>query len=105
VKTAKIDEETKLELILPKQAIGLEELQNSPEILEDSPLTELVFGITREMMRKGVSFGVSDELTHGMQVKLIDQDVVLDFTEQAVGAMLMQHLQPRFRAILEGVVR
>jgi V/A-type H+-transporting ATPase subunit E len=104
-KNVKIDDETELELILPKQVIDLEELQTSPETLEDSPLTEVVFGITREMMIKGVSFSLSDELTNGMQVKLKDQDVILDFTEQAVGAMLLQHLQPRFRAILEGVVR
>ena len=104
-KAAKIDEKTELELILPKHVVSLEELQASPGILEDSPFTGLVLGITREMIKKGVSFSVSDELTNGMQVRLKDRDVVLDFTEQAVGTMLLEHLQPRFRAILEGVVR
>jgi V/A-type H+-transporting ATPase subunit E len=31
--------------------------------------------------------------------------VVLDLSDQAVAAALLEHLQPRFRALLEGVVK
>ncbi len=94
-----------IEFVLPEQAVGLNELREAPEKLAQSPLTEMVFGLTRDMLLEGVNFTSSTALKSGMQVKLKDQDLVLDFTEQSVAAMLLEHLQPRFRAILEGVVR
>ncbi len=102
---ADIDKNAKLEFILPENAVGLSDLQNSPEQIESSPLTEFVFGLTRDMLIDGVSFTTSTDVKGGMSVKLEDRDLVLDFTEQAVASMLLEHLQPRFRAILEGVVR
>jgi V/A-type H+-transporting ATPase subunit E len=38
-------------------------------------------------------------------VRVSERDVTLDLSDRAVAALLLQHLQPRFRAILEGVVR
>ena len=102
---ARVAGDNDVEVMLPKHAVGLEELQNSPEKLENSPLTDLVYGLTRDMLIDGVRFGVSDEISQGIQVKLVDRDLVLDFTDQAIGTILLQHLQPRFRAILEGVLR
>lgn len=102
---ANIDKDSNLEFILPEDALDLTDLQNSPEHLENSPLTEFVFGLTRDMLIEGVSFTTSRDVKGGMNVKLEDRDLILDFTEQAVASMLLEHLQPRFRAILEGVVR
>lgn len=102
---ARVEQTSELELMLPKHAIGLEELQNSPEKLQNSALTDLVYGLTRNMLIQGVTFGESDAFTHGIQITLKDRDIVLDFTDQAIGTILLQHLQPRFRAILEGVLR
>ena len=34
-----------------------------------------------------------------------DEDIVLDLTDEAVAGLLLLHLQPRFRAILEGIVK
>jgi V/A-type H+-transporting ATPase subunit E len=104
-KDADIDEDSKLEFILPEKVVGLSDLQHSPEQLENSPLTEFVFGLTRDMLIAGVNFKTSHDVQGGMSVKLQDRDLTLDFTGQAVASMLLDHLQPRFRAILEGVVR
>jgi len=104
-KDADIGEDSKLEFILPEKVVGLSSLQHSPEQLENSPLTEFVFGLTRNMLIAGVNFKTSDDVQGGMSLKLQDRDLTLDFTEQAVASMLLEHLQPRFRAILEGVVR
>ena len=92
-------------ILLPIEAIGLEALRNNPAELETGPLTEFVFGLTREMLQQGVSFSASEDITGGIKVQLQEQNIVLDLTEQAVADLLLQHLQPRFRAILEGVVR
>jgi V/A-type H+-transporting ATPase subunit E len=34
-----------------------------------------------------------------------DGKLVVDLSDDAVAGLLLQHLQPRFRAILEGIVR
>jgi V/A-type H+-transporting ATPase subunit E len=102
---ADVNENSQLSFILPKQAKGLKELQDKPELSNESPLTELVFGLTKNMLIDGVEFKDSNDIASGMFVRLEDKDVVLDFSEDAVTKMLLEHLQPRFRAILEGVVK
>ena len=100
-----INESQAIEFVLPETVVGLSELRDAPEKLENSPLTELVFGLTRDMLVEGVTFKTSADIPSGVHIKLKDRDVTLDFTDQSVAAMLLEHLQPRFRAILEGVVR
>lgn len=102
-----IGEEPNVEVVLPEAVIGLEELRNNPDALGSGHLMEFVFGLTREMLQDGVTFKAdeNDPLSAGLRVKLTDQNLELDLTEQVVASILLQHLQPRFRAILEGVVR
>jgi V/A-type H+-transporting ATPase subunit E len=94
-----------LEVILPDRVFGLEELRRKPEELQNGRLTKLVLGLTGETLREGVTFGVSDEHEAGVRVRMVDSDITLDLTDEAVAALLLQHLQPRFRAILEGIVK
>jgi len=102
-----IHRESKIEVILPENVIGLDELRNNPDALGSGQLMEFVFGLTRDMLQDGIEFKVDErrEMSGGIRVKLVEQNLELDLTEQAVAAILLQHLQPRFRAILEGVVR
>lgn len=102
-----LDKQKSVELVLPEQVIGLEELRNDPEALASGKAMEFVFGLTRTMLQEGVEFQVDDsgEMDAGIRVKLSNDNLELDLTERAVADILLQHLQPRFRAILEGVVR
>lgn len=100
-----IAEAGSVEFILPETVVGLEELRANPAALQEGPLTEFVFGLTREMLQQGVTFSVSGEIGCGIRVQLKDSNVVIDLTDQTVAQLLLQHLQPRFRAILEGVVK
>ena len=102
---AGLGEEEPLEILLPPTVAGLEELRQDPGELEKGKLTRFVLGLTGEMLRETVTFGVSDEVKSGIRVQAKDGDIVVDLTEAAVAGLLLQHLQPRFRAILEGIVR
>ena len=97
--------EDELEFILPEAVVGLEELRGNPEELRKGPMTDLVFGLTGEMLRAGVTFSAADDMTAGLRVRVQDKDITFDLTEAAVAGLLLQHLQPRFRAILEGIVK
>jgi V/A-type H+-transporting ATPase subunit E len=92
-------------VILPRQIAGLEELSQNPQELENGVLTRFVQLVSRGMLREGVSFGVASDRQEGLRLRLVDRDVVLDLSDTAVSEAILQHLQPRFRALLEGVVK
>ena len=93
-----------LEVILPREAVGVEELRAKPEAARDGTLTHLVLGLSRDMLRIGVELAVGDHRA-GIRLRLTDRDMQLDLTDEAVAALLLHHLLPRFRALLDGIVR
>jgi V/A-type H+-transporting ATPase subunit E len=94
-----------LDIVLPEEVVGLNELRNNPDELRRGKLTHFVLGLSDEILRKGVTFAASDEHESGIRIHMVDQDVSLDLTDEAIAALLLEHLQPRFRAILEGIVK
>jgi V/A-type H+-transporting ATPase subunit E len=95
----------KLVVILPEEAVGLEELRRDPDELEHGPLTKFALGLSAEMLRSGVTLTAAADQRAGIEVHVSDGRLVVDLSDAAVAALLLQHLQPRFRAILDGIVR
>lgn len=102
---AKIEPDDKLEVVLPEEVMGLDTLRHQPDEATQGKLTDFVLALTSELMREGVSFSPAEDPQIGIRVRLVDHDVTLDLTDEAVAALLLQHLQPRFRAVLDGVIR
>ncbi len=100
-----IADDAAMEVILPRDAVGLEELRRRPQELNDGELTRLVLAVTGDVLRAGVTLRAAADDRGGITVRLIGQGITLDLTDQAVAAVLMDHLQPRFRALLEGIVK
>ena len=96
------DEEATIRL--PKEAAGLQKLREDPSLLEGGPLVEMVSDVARELFTKGVEVGADGKIKAGMRISLRGDEVNVDLTEQALADLILAHLQPRFRAILEGVV-
>ena len=96
---------SELEIVLPEEVVGLNELRNNPDELRRGKLTHFVLGLSDEILRKGVTFSASDEHESGIRIHMVDKDISLDLTDEAIAALLLEHLQPRFRAILEGIVK
>jgi V/A-type H+-transporting ATPase subunit E len=40
----------------------------------------------------------------GIRVRLKDEELELDLSDRAIADLLLEHLQPRFRAVMEGQV-
>lgn len=93
------------QVLLPREVIGLEELSRHPEEMEKGELTQFVRLINGKLLREGVTLGVAEDEGGGLRVQLTDQGVVLDLSDEAIAEVLLQHLQPRFRALLEGIVK
>lgn len=83
----------------------MNELKQSPEELTDGVLSRYTALITTELLQRGVSFEVDEDLTGGLKIKLEGEKMVVDFTEKTVAALLLEHIQPRFRALLQGIVK
>lgn len=94
-----------VEVILPLEVTGFEEFRDRIDELEDTPLTDFVRGVTGDLIREGVTFTWSDDVAAGARVYIEGDDVTVDLSDAAVADMLARYLQPRFRAILEGVVK
>lgn len=94
-----------VKLLLPERLIGLEELQHNPLELKEGSLSHFILSLAADVLREGVTFASSNQLSNGIAIYLKDQDVQLDLTDERIAQVLLEHLQPRFRAILEGMVK
>ena len=94
-----------VEVLLPRNVLGLEELSRNPEELEKGKLTRFIRLINVDLLREGISFGVAKDDRGGLRLRLKDQGITLDLSDEAIAAVLLEHLQPRFRALLEGIVK
>ncbi len=97
--------EGEVQVILPAKVATQEDIKQNADDIQSGKLTKYVLGLTAEMLRDQVELHAADDAQDGIRVRAEDQGVVLDLTDKAVASLLMQHLQPRFRAVLEGVIR
>jgi len=98
------DTKQPLELLLPEGVVSPEEVRRQAKEAKEGTLSHFVLGLAGEMMREGVTFGVADDDTPGLTVKMTDKDVEIIFNEKAITEFLLRHLLPRFRAVMDGAV-
>lgn len=99
---ADIDDAKQIEIILPRTVVGLDELRRNPQELREGALSHFALASAADMLREGVTF--ASDGTGGIRVVLKDSGVQVDLSDVAVAGVILRHLQPRFRALLEGVV-
>jgi V/A-type H+-transporting ATPase subunit E len=103
---AGVDRGEVVKVILPRKLIGLEDLRHDPLRLHEGGMTHFVLNVAGGVLQDGVSIGISeDDDQHGIRLYLEDKQVFIDLTDKAVADLLLAHLQPRFRAVLEGTVK
>ena len=93
------------DVILPAEIVGPEVIVENPELIQSGKLTEFTMGLTQEMVKDGVTLYAADDLQAGIRARVRGKDMELDLSDEAIAALLMQHLQPRFRAVMEGVIK
>ena len=91
-------------VILPQSIVGVEDLRENPEKLKTGTLLYFVVEQARDVLKEGVTFSVGNQSQTGVTFRLKDKDIQVDLDENAVSEMLLKHLQPRFRALLEGII-
>ena len=97
--------ESKVEAILPSKVVGVDDLRTNPEELKEGSLAYFAVRQGKEMLMDGISFEVSAEQKSGITFRLTDKNIEVELDDNAVSDMLLKHLQPRFRALLEGAIK
>lgn len=100
-----LDSQENISIFLPNSPVGVDELKNNPEEMKVGTLTHYTASIAADMLRKGVSIQVSEDIAKGLSVRLEADDMIIDFTDEMISALLLEHLQPRFRTLLQGIVK
>ena len=100
---AGVDAAEEIEVLLPREVLGLEELQRRPEEME-TKLGQFAKEIAGATWREGVSINALEPGARGIRIRLKDDELELDLTDRAIADLLLKHLQPRFRVIMEGIV-
>lgn len=101
---AGLDEEGQVEILLPEAAMELAELREHPEELRHGELSQLVVEVAGNMLRQGVTLRSSSRVKDGIRIRLTDKQIEIDLSSDAIAKHLLEHLLPRFRALLEGMV-
>ena len=94
-----------IEVVLPHELIGIEELRRNPLELAEGSLSHFVLAVASEVLQEGVTFAVAEDDANGIRIRLKDKNLEIDLTDGKVAELILAHLQPRFRAILEGTVK
>lgn len=104
---AGIDQGEKVKVIVPRHLIAADELRHHPLELHEGGMTHFILNVAGEALREGVTVGVCDDeiCSKGIRLYLEDKDVRIDLTDTSVAELLLAHLQPRFRAVLEGTIK
>ncbi|PPD34731.1 MAG: hypothetical protein CTY19_03845 [Methylomonas sp.] len=102
---AGLDQSSRLEFHLPEDVIGIDELRANPQELTQGALSGLTAAIAADLLREGVTVTVSDQLKSGLVIRLVDNAMQIEFTDEALSELLLSHLQPRFRALLQGIIK
>ncbi len=91
----------KLHVLLPPTEISEEELATEMAQVRPGSLAAFVLGLTADVLREGLTFGVSDDPSPGVHVQIVEDDVQIELTDQTITTLLLQYLVPRYRAIIE----
>lgn len=90
------------ELIKDREAVILvpERLRDEmPEVLNQF-LNRSAESLSAEVLRKGVELIPSSQARGGARVQLVDDDLEIDLSDEALSDMMLNLLLPRYRAIL-----
>ena len=102
---AGLDQSRQLMISLPEDVIGIDELKKNPEELKQGVLSQYTASIAADLLRSGIEFEVAEDIKAGLSIRLVDESIIIDFTDETVSALLLEHIQPRFRALLQGIVK
>ncbi len=94
--------EQPVEVLLPKELFETDEQGTRLTEEGTARMRHLVLGITGEMLREGVELKPSEDMSGGIRIQLVGEDLEIDLSDKAISELLLEFLLPRYRAIVSG---
>lgn len=73
-----------------------------PEPEVEERVREATLAISSEMLREGIELVPSEDINGGVRVRVVEDNLEIDLTSEAISKLLLRHMLPRFRALLAG---
>ncbi len=93
-----------LPVTLPDDVLELEDIIKDPAAGSAGTLAEFVFAQQRCLLEQGIEFKRGDQAMAGIKIGIEGKQISVDLTDQAIASMLLTYLNPRFRALLDGII-
>ncbi len=75
--------------------------ENSELPADQESLDAFIRSLIGETLQDGLTFEIEESEVPGVRVQAVDGDLEIDLTAETLTALLVKHLSPRFRAIVE----
>lgn len=92
-----------VEILLPPEIISEDEARKRAEAGEPDELMKFVEGMIGQRLREGASVDIGSQIESGVGVRVVDQNVEIDLTDEAITELLARHMLPRFRAVMRKI--
>jgi V/A-type H+-transporting ATPase subunit E len=89
-----------VEILLPLEIISEPEARKRIEADDPDTLTQFVEGLIGEDLRAGFTVSLGSRTHAGFTVRVVDDKLEIDLSDEAIAEFLSLHLMPRFRAIM-----
>jgi len=89
--------EKKIDILVPG---SLFEIRDEGETAKQ--MRDFTLGIAADTLREGIEIKPDPRLESGLIVRLEGEDLEIELTDETISQMLMAHILPRFRIILQG---
>ena len=86
-----------IQVLVSNLGLGQDE---DPEIEERARRGTLM--MASDMLREGVELIPADDVQGGVRVRVVDEDLEIDLTSDAIARLILRYMLPRFRALLAG---
>jgi V/A-type H+/Na+-transporting ATPase subunit E len=64
-------------------------------------MRDFIVGLSSQIMQAGIELKPAGHSQRGLLLRLVGEDLQVDMTEEALSALLLSHLLPRFRAYVQ----
>ena len=99
---AELPEKQRVELMLPKELFVTERKGTKLTKKGKKKLSHLVLAISGEMLRDGFELNPTGGIHAGFRIRLVGEDLEIDLSDRALSDLILKHLTPRLKAILQG---
>jgi V/A-type H+-transporting ATPase subunit E len=95
-------EDQPVEVLLPQDLFENDERETRLTEKGQDRMRHLVLGISGDMLREGVDLKPSEDISGGIRIRLVGEDLEIDLSDQAISDLLLQNMLPRYQAIVTG---